>query len=119
MVFWNEQKELIKKILNEHSEVKNKEVSFLKNQIELMQNELENSRKSNEANLKKILESVDAQLNLFKERELFTVSQLLDLEEKFGSYRNEKEKNISLLKDEIEQLKGYNLLLSKINTDKN
>ena len=118
MLFWNEQKELIKKILNEHSEVKNKEVSFLKNQLELMQNEHENSRKSNEANLKKILESVESQLNLFKERELFTVSQLLDLEEKFGAYRNEKGKTITLLKDEIEQLKGYNLLLSKINTDK-
>ena len=44
-----------------------------------MQNEHENSRKSNEANLKKILESVESQLNLFKERELFTITQLLDL----------------------------------------
>jgi hypothetical protein len=108
---------LIKKIFNEHSEVKNKEVSYIKNQLELIQNELENSRKSNEANLKKILESDESQLNLFKESELFTVSQLLDLEEKFGAYRNEKGKNISLLKDEIEQLKGYNLLLSKINSE--
>ena len=83
-----------------------------------MQNELENSIKSNEANLKKILESVESQLNLFEERELFTVCQLLDLEEKFGAYRHEKGKTITLLKDEIEQLKGYNLLLSKINTDK-
>ena len=49
-----------------------------------MQNELENSIKSNEANLKKILESVESRLNLFEERELFTVCQLLDLEEKFG-----------------------------------
>jgi hypothetical protein len=119
MLYWNEQKELIKKILNEHSEVKNKEVTFLKNQIDLMQNELENSRKSNEANLKKVLESVESQLNLFKERELFTVSQLLDLEEKFVAYKNEREKTITLLKDEIEQLKGYNVLLSKINSDKN
>jgi hypothetical protein len=41
MLFWNEQKELIKKIINEHSEVKYKEVSFLKNQLELMENDLE------------------------------------------------------------------------------
>ena len=79
MLFWNEQKELIKKIINEHSELKYKEVSFLKNQLELMENELENSRKSNEVNLKKLLESVESQLNLFKERELFTITQLLDL----------------------------------------
>jgi hypothetical protein len=53
-------------------------------------------------------------LNLFKERELFTVAQLYDVEERFKGSKEEKDRIIALLKDEIEEIKGHNLLLSKL-----
>jgi hypothetical protein len=119
MEMWNEQREYLKKVLTDHSEAKNKEVLTLKNQIDVMQKELEHSRRLNEANLQNVINSIETQLNLFKERELFTVSQLLELEEKFTIYREEKERITTLLKEEVQDIKGHNLLLSKMKSDNN
>jgi len=96
---------------------KNKEIALLKNQSEILQKELDTSRKINEANLQNVIQSIENQLGLFKERELFTVSQLLELEEKFSTFREEKERMLSLLKEEVQDIKGHNLLLSKIKSD--
>jgi hypothetical protein len=90
----------------------------LKNQIELLHKEFESSRKVNESNLQNVLKSIESQMTLLKQRESFTVSQLLEVEEKFVVYRKEKERMISLLKEEIGEIKGHNLLLSKIKTEK-
>ncbi len=57
-------------------------------------------------------------MTLLKQRESFTVSQLLEVEEKFAVYRKEKERMISLLREEISEIKGHNLLLSKIKSEK-
>lgn len=114
---WSEQKEGIRQFLQDHNEGKNREIGLLKNHVDIMQRELENSRKLSEANITNVINSVELQLNLFKERELFTVSQLLELEDKFTNFREEKERTISILKEEISDLKGHNILLSKIKID--
>ncbi len=118
MALWNEQREFIKTLFSEHLETKNKEIGLLKNQIEILQKEFECSRKLNESNLQNVLKSIEGQMSLLKERELFTVSQLLEVEEKFAGYRKEKERMILLLKEEIAEVKGHNMLLSKIKSDK-
>lgn len=117
MILWNEQREHLKDVIFEHNETKNKEIALLKNHIEILQKELEGNRKLNEANLQNVINSVEGQMSIFKERELFTVSQLLDIEEKFNCYREEKERLLSLLKDEIQDIKSHNLLLSKLKTE--
>ena len=117
MRLWNEQREHFKNLLQEHSETKNKEISLLTYQAEILQKELESSRNLNEANLQNVINSIEKQLSLFKERELFTVSQLLELEDKFNVHRDEKERMISLLKEEITEIKGHNSLLSKLKSE--
>jgi hypothetical protein len=114
---WNEHREYLKNLLQEHTDTKNKEISLLRSQADILQKELESSRSLNEANLQNVINSIEKQLGLFKERELFTVSQLLELEEKFNVYRDEKERMLSLLKEEIQEIKGHNTLLSKIKSD--
>jgi hypothetical protein len=118
MDLWDDQREHISKILNEHNDSKAKELQLLRNQLEIVQKELDSSRKLNEAHLNNVIQSIDNQMNLFKERELFTVSQLLQLEEKFATFKEEKERLISLLRDEVLEIKGHNLLLSKLRGEK-
>ncbi len=117
MNLWNELRDYLKTLFNEHTETKNKEIILLRQQIEILQKELESSRNLNESNLQNVINSIEKQVSLFKERELFTVSQLLEVEDKFGAYRGEKERVISLLKEEIEDIKGHNMLLSKMKSD--
>jgi hypothetical protein len=104
--------------LVDHSEAKNKEINSLKAQQEILQKELDNSRRLNEANLQNVINSIETQLNLFKERELFTVGQLLEIEQRFISFREEKERTISLLKEEIQEIKSHNLMLARIKSDR-
>lgn len=75
---------------------------------------MDNNRKLTDDNIQNVIKSVEFQLNLFKERESFSVNQLLQLEERFGAFREEKERTITLLKEELEDIKGHNLLLSKL-----
>lgn len=118
MKLWNEQKEYFRTVFHEMTEAKNKEIAMLKTQLEILQKELEASRKTTETNLENVLKSIETQMSLLKERESFTVNQLLDVEEKFNIYRKEKERMITLLKEEIGEIKGHNLLLSKIKSDR-
>lgn len=95
-----------------------KEINTLKNHIEVLQKELEYTRKLNEANISHVVNSVESQMELFKERELFTVNQFMSLEDKFKHYRHEKERTITLMKEEIKNIKGHNLLLTRVKLDK-
>lgn len=52
-----------------------------------------------------------------KDRELFTVSQLVELEERFNALKDEKERITQLLKEENEDLKTQNRVLSKLRGD--
>ena len=65
-----------------------------------------------------LIKSNDTQISLIKERENFTTKQLLELEQKMKNFREEKEKLISLLKSEIEELRANNVLISKLRNDK-
>jgi aspartate/tyrosine/aromatic aminotransferase len=117
MNMWNEHRDYLKSLLHEHTETKNKEIALLRAQTEILQKELEGSRSLNEANLQNVITSIEKQLGLFKERELFTVAQLLELEEKFNIYKEEKERMILLLKEEINEVKGHNSLIGKLKAD--
>lgn len=61
-----------------------------------------------------VLKSVESQLVLVKDRELFTVSQLTELEERYMNLKQEKERITHLLKEENEDLKNQNRVLSKL-----
>ena len=49
-----------------------------------------------------------------KDRELFTVSQLTELEDRYKNLRQEKDRITHLLKEENEDLKNQNRVLSKL-----
>jgi hypothetical protein len=52
-----------------------------------------------ESLLKESLNSIDTQLKQFKERELFTVGQFLEMENKFKILKADKERTINLMKE--------------------
>jgi len=108
-----EQKEQIKIFLNQHSETKNKEITTLKNQLQIMQKEIEETKKSNEKNLSNILSSVESQIAILRDREIFNLKQMQNTEDKFKAFKEEKERVIALLRDEIKNLKKNNEVLSK------
>jgi hypothetical protein len=114
MLSWNEQKEQIKNLLAHHSDTKNKESSNLKNQINLLQKEIEEIKNSNEKNLSNILISCEAQINMLKDREVFNLKQNNSTEEKFRSYKEEKDRTITFLKEEIKNLKKNFQVLNKV-----
>ena len=64
--------------------------------------------------LKESLSSIDEQIQQLKEREALTVGQLLEMENKYNILKADKERAISLMKEEIQQLKNHNLILSKV-----
>jgi hypothetical protein len=64
--------------------------------------------------MKESMASVDEQLKQFKERELFTVGQLMEMENRFKIYKADKERTINLMKEEFQQLKSHNMILSKV-----
>src|ERR1700733_14335338 len=99
---WSEQKKLFDTLIKRQFESKEKEVSSLKNHVEVIQKELQNTRYNYHKDLGKVLNSTETQLGLLKDRELFTVSQLTELEERYNNFKQEKERLINMLKDEIE-----------------
>lgn len=109
-----EQKEQIKMFLNQHNETKNKEIITLKNQVQILQKEIEETNKSNDKNISNILASVESQIAILKDREIFNLKQMQSTEEKFRSFKDEKERVVSLLRDENKNLKKNNEALSKI-----
>jgi hypothetical protein len=98
-------------------ESKDKEITLLKNHVEILQKELNNTKENYQKDIDNVLKSVETQLGLVKDRELFTVSQLVELEERFNSLKDEKERITQLLKDENEELKNQNRILSKLKSD--
>lgn len=118
LILWAEQKESIKVFLQEHMTAKDKEISTLKLSSETMQTELDFSKKSYDEAMDSLIKSNELQIQLIKERENFTTKQLLELEQKMKNFREEKEKLISLLKSEIEELRANNVLISKLRNDK-
>lgn len=98
-------------------ESKDKEISLLKNHVEILQKELNNTKENYQKDIDNVLKSVETQLGLVKDRELFTVSQLVELEERFNSLKDEKERLTQLLKEENEELKNQNRILSKLKTE--
>lgn len=83
-----------------------------------MQTELDFSRRSYDEAMDSLIKSNETQIALIKERENFTTKQLLEMEHKMKNFREEKEKLISLLKSEIEELRANNVLISKLRNDK-
>jgi chromosome segregation ATPase len=114
---WNEQKELLNTLVITQFESKDKEISLLKNHVEILQKELNNMKENYQKDIDNILKSVETQLGLVKDRELFTVSQLVELEERFNNLKQEKERITQLLKEENEELKNQNRVLSKLRGD--
>lgn len=90
---------------------------MLKNHVEICQKELNNTKENYQRDIDNVLKSVESQLILVKDRELFTVSQLVELEDRYNNLKQEKERMTSLLKDELEDLKGQNRVLSKLKTE--
>lgn len=118
MILWAEQKESIKVFLQEHMTAKDKEISILKLSNDTMQTELDFSKKSYDEAMDSLIKSNELQIQLIKERENFTTKQLLELEQKMKNFREEKEKLITLLKSEIEELRANNVLIGKLRNDK-
>ena len=83
-----------------------------------MQTELDFSRRSYDEAMDSLIKSNETQIALIKERENFTTKQLLELEQKMKNFREEKEKLITLLKSEIEELRANNVLIGKLRNDK-
>ncbi len=117
MKAWNEQKELLNTLVITQFESKDKEINLLKNHVEIVQKELNNTKENYQKDIDNVLKSVETQLGLVKDRELFTVSQLVELEERFNSLKEEKERITQLLKEENEELKNQNRILSKLKSD--
>lgn len=97
---------------------KDKEISILKLSNDTMQTELDFSKKSYDEAMDSLIKSNELQIQLIKERENFTTKQLLELEQKMKNFREEKEKLITLLKSEIEELRANNVLIGKLRNDK-
>jgi len=108
-----EQKEQIKLFLNQHNDTKNKEIIILKNHVQILQKEIEETKKSNDKLTANILASVESQIDILKNREIFNLKQMQSTEEKFKGFKEEKERIISLLRDEIKNFKKNNEALSK------
>lgn len=106
-------KDHVKLSLVDHSESKNKETIMLKNQIEVCQKEIDLNKKVHDINVKNIMTSMEDQISLYKDRELFTLNQFTALEDTFNHYKTEKERIICLLKEEIKDLKFHNTVLTK------
>ncbi len=104
--------------MQEHINSKDKEIAILKASNETMQTELDFSRRSYDEAMDSLIKSNETQIALIKERENFTTKQLLEMEHKMKNFREEKEKLISLLKSEIEELRANNVLISKLRNDK-
>ena len=86
----------------------------MKNQINLLQKEVEEIKKSNEKNVTNILMSCETQINMLKDREVFNLKQMNNTEEKFRSYKEEKDRTITLHKEEIKNLKRNFQVLNKV-----
>ncbi len=108
-----EQKDHIKNFMNQHNETKNKEIITLKNQVHILQKEIEENKKTNDKNISNILASVESQIAILKDREIFNLRQMKNSEEKYKAFKEEKERVISLLKDQLKNLKKNNEQLSK------
>jgi hypothetical protein len=111
---WNEYKEFIGNYLTQHKVIREKEVNMLKNTIGLTQKEMDNCKKANETLIKEAKKSMESQLSLFKEREMFTVNQLLEMENRCSILKEEKERTIALLREEMQEIKNHNSILSKM-----
>lgn len=85
----------------------------MKNQVQILQKEIEETKKFNDKNIANILASVESQIAILKDREIFNLKQMQSTEEKFKSLKEDKERIISLLRDEIKNLKKSNESLSK------
>ena len=117
-MLWTEQKESIKVFLQEHITAKDKEIQILKLSNETVQTELDFTKRNFDEAMDNLIKSNETQVQLIKERENFTSKQLLELEMKLKNFREEKDKIISLLKTEIEELRANNVLISKLRNDK-
>jgi hypothetical protein len=60
------------------------------------------------------MSSIDEQIQQLKEREQFTVGQLLEMENRYNIIKADKERVVCLMREEIQQLKNHNLILSKV-----
>jgi len=98
---------------NQHNDTKNKEIITLKNQVQILQKEIEDIKIFNEKNITNFMSSLDSQIIQLRDREIFTLNQMKTTEDKFKAFKGEKERVIMLLRDEIKNLKKNNEALSK------
>jgi len=99
--------------LDHQNNTKNREIYILKNQIQILQKDIDYNRNTKDKNLANILNSVESQIAIFRDREFFNLKQMQNSEENFKAFKIEKEMIISLLREEIKNLKKNNQDLSK------
>jgi len=89
----------------------------MKNEIDELKKENKNLKEIYSNNLENIKISMDKQLDVIRDREQFSVSQLMELEEKFNNLRLEKDRITMLLKEELDEIKSQNIVLSRFNAE--
>lgn len=99
--------------MDHQNNTKNREIYILKNQIQILQKDIDYNRNTKDKNLANILNSVESQIAIFRDREFFNLKQMQNSEENFKAFKIEKEMIISLLREEIKNLKKNNQDLSK------
>lgn len=102
-----------------HLDAKEKQLDLLKGHVEIIQKELNNAKESYLTEIVNIKKSCDEQINLIKDREMFTVEQLREVEDRYSNLKSEKEAIVNLLKEEIDELKNQNRLMNLMTTKSN
>jgi hypothetical protein len=116
---WNEQTEEINTIIKDQGMLKDKQIEMFQKEIEELEHEVNYAKEHKDVQLDNIIQQMNVQMKLIKDREEFTVNQLDLLQKQFDMYKDEKERVIKVLKMENEQLKNFNNLLNKRNNNQN
>ena len=116
---WNDQTEEINAIIKDQSMLKDKQIEMFQKEIEELEHEVNYAKEHKDVQLDNIIQQMNVQMKLIKDREEFTVNQLDLLQKQFDMYKDEKERVIKVLKMENEQLKNFNNLLNKRNNNQN
>lgn len=114
---WSKNKEEMSTIITQHIPVQDKQIEAFKAQRIQLDSELCQCKQTKDKQLDNVIQQINAQMKLIKDREEFTVNQLELLQEQFDTYKDEKERVIKVLKMENEQLSNFNTLLNKKNTE--
>ena len=116
---WKEQTEEINAIIKDQGKLKDKQIEMFQKETEELEHEIHCAKENKDVQLDTIIQQMNVQMKLIKDREEFTVNQLDLLQKQFDMYKDEKERVIKVLKMENEQLKNFNNLLNKRNNNQN